>query len=336
MRKLEDIQITFIKKASSSINEDEPLVIKTIPPSLAYSYSPKFVSQNLLGRVVPVYQYAGGSGKSISFSLDLHEDIHPKPGETLDSLVQKIRSLAAPVVDTSGYTKEYPKVLFMLGEIEAFVKVEVDVEWHKPIRNGKYIMATVGFKLNILEELKEITTTSIYEDVGGDIVGFENLHFGDTMSYILTQEEVDNFNKYNIANITGINLNNFIISDYDLRGDHTQHSAWDAEVLKMKGMFGAYQETYGNYFEASKSKNNVNITKILNTMYELPATEKDYNKLKNDLEKIAKDNKTIIEHYYYEEGLTSVERDRAIQFLDRTIKTMLDIASGVVGNGAAP
>ena len=124
MRKLEDIQITFIKKASSSINEDKPLVIKTIPPSLAYSYSPKFVSQNLLGRVVPVYQYAGGSGKSISFSLDLHEDIHPKPGETLDSLVQKIRSLAAPVVDTSGYTKEYPKVLFMLGEIEAFVKVE--------------------------------------------------------------------------------------------------------------------------------------------------------------------------------------------------------------------
>lgn len=326
-----NIQMSFTR--TSDIKPNEVITLKTIPQSISYSYSPKFISQNVLGRATPIYQYSGAGGQSMSFSIDLHEDVHTEEGETLDDVIKKIKRLSTPEVDAGGFLiEEYPRVLFELGELYYFVKVETVVEWKKPMRNGKYILATVSFTLDVLEELKEIIHRDYLEKVGERIDG--DYYYGDTMGYVLTQKQLDSEAHTVVKSLYNVNLDNLLIDSYNLIGNKTQIAAWDAEVQRLINLFGVYQRTDSSTFD---SKRQGKIKGIAEDTYELPTTRDDYKELEKRLNRIKADHNKIVEDYYQKniDNMLTSERDAVKKYIEGIIDTLLDIANGVVGYGPA-
>lgn len=314
------------------LNPTTIIEVPNIPQGIDIKYTPKFTAQQMLGRQTPLYQYSGASGVSYTFNVELHEDIHVKPGETLNTLINDIKSLSAPRMRAGGYVGGYPEVFFTLGDLSAFVKVETDITWKKPMRQGKYIMAQVNFVLDVVEEtpiLKEFWHT---EEVGQQIEGLEDLYYSDEMRFLTTSERGyhDNLTS-SYGSLIGYNVNR-----YDGEGRTTASKTWDATQQKMIDLFGIYRED-------DDLKEILDGNTTLKTMFdegvrEMPKSSKDYNKFKKDLLELRKTtHKTVADTYRKEvsETMTRAEMQQVIRYVDSLIDTLLDIASGVMGYGAA-
>lgn len=328
MNRNKELKIVFTR---TTINDVEEIEIKTIPQNVDYTYRPNFTSQSVLGRATPMYQYTGATGKSLSFSIELHEDIHVEAGESLDTLVQRIKTLSSPVVDRGGYAEEYPRVYFSLGELEAFVKVETDVTWKKPIRDGKYIMAEIGFKIDILEELREVEYRQFQEVVVDDVDG--EVYYGDALRYAYSQEQDKRYKA--IKEKYGIEVDNILIDSANLTGGKTYITTWDASVERIKNLYGAYQEIYGDELVIGKTTIDLK-DKHENYSIKLPEVRDDYDRVKEDLEALRKQQHLMLEEYYKKGTITTAEREQIRKHIDNTINTLIAVASGVVGYGAAP
>lgn len=322
------IEMLFTRITESSIKE---ITVPEIPQTIHYKYSPKFSSQNLLGRATPIYQYSGASGASYSFSVTLHEDAHTKGNQTLEDLIDSIKSLSAPDNDRYGNLGTYPRVLFTLGELNALVKVEVNVEWKKPVRNGKYIMADVSFTIDVVEEMQPVRVLE-YEDNLSPLVEGDYFYDETMMSYVLTSDQAENFM---LQGIYGTSINNFITYPDSIIGMSTREVAWDASVENLRSVFGVYGDLI-TFTEKGRIKTLVD---LLDERILLPQTITDVKQVIKNLKELKKQHEKTIKKYYEDEDIyaqmTRKEVQQVIDYIDTVINNLINMAEGAVGYGAA-
>ena len=152
-----------------NINTGEWVFIPVIPDSLSASYSANFQSVTTHGLIRPIRYYTGGSEKSVSFTIKMHEDLMHKDlmhedlqyrylntsdeyanaGNNLYALVDVIKRLSEPTEPNTDYEKQVllpPKVYFQLGnQFAGSGHIDTSVSFSVPFRNGRYIMADISF-----------------------------------------------------------------------------------------------------------------------------------------------------------------------------------------------
>ena len=158
-----------------NINTEEWVFIPVIPDSLSASYSANFQSVTTHGLIRPVRYYTGGSEKSVSFTIKMHEDLMHKDlmhedlqyrylntsdeyanaGNNLYALVDVIKRLSEPTEPNTDYEKQVllpPKVYFQLGnQFAGSGHIDTSVSFSVPFRNGRYIMADISFTFTFHE-----------------------------------------------------------------------------------------------------------------------------------------------------------------------------------------
>jgi hypothetical protein len=155
-----------------NINTEEWVIIPVIPDSLSASYSANFQPVTTHGLIRPVRYYTGGSEKSVSFTIKMHEDLQYKYSNTksdeyantkgnLYALVDVIKRLSEPPnTDHDSQVLLPPKVYFQLGnQFAGTGHIDTSVSFSVPFRNGRYIMADISFTFVFHEifRLNELT-----------------------------------------------------------------------------------------------------------------------------------------------------------------------------------
>lgn len=155
-----------------NINTGEWVFIPVIPDSLSASYSANFQRVTTHGLIRPVRYYTGGSEKSVSFTIKMHEDLMHKDlmhedlqyrylntsdeyanaGSNLYALVDVIKRLSEPNTDREKQVLLPPKVYFQLGnQFAGTGHIDTSVSFSVPFRNGRYIMADISFTFTFHE-----------------------------------------------------------------------------------------------------------------------------------------------------------------------------------------
>jgi hypothetical protein len=137
-----------------------------IPESLSYDYSPNYSGKGTLGRMSPIQIYSGGSAKVYSFNLTIHEDMMINTNyDNIIDFVDAIKSLSYPTISKEGILKK-PQVEFHLGELSGLGIVKTSINWRKPFRDGRYILADISFNITVEEVLPspEVEEIVIEED----------------------------------------------------------------------------------------------------------------------------------------------------------------------------
>ena len=171
-----------------NINTEEWVIIPVIPDSLSASYSANFQSVTTHGLIRPVRYYTGGSEKSVSFAIKMHEDLQYKysnksdeyvnAGSNLYALVDVIKGLSEPSTDHKKQVLLPPKVYFQLGnQFAGTGHIDTSVSFSVPFRNGRYIMADISFTFVFHEIFSSNELTAEITEPGELIVGIgiENL-----------------------------------------------------------------------------------------------------------------------------------------------------------------
>jgi hypothetical protein len=141
-----------------NINTEEWVSIPVIPDSLSASYSANFQSVTTHGLIRPVRYYTGGSEKSVSFTIKMHEDLqyeysnnksdeYTNTKSNLYALVDVIKRLSEPPnTDHDSQVLLPPKVYFQLGnQFAGTGHIDTSVSFSVPFRNGRYTMADISF-----------------------------------------------------------------------------------------------------------------------------------------------------------------------------------------------
>jgi len=146
-----------------NINTAEWVIIPVIPDSLSASYSANFQSVTTHGLIRPVRYYTGGSEKSVSFTIKVHEDLQYEYSNTksdeyantksnLYALIDVIKRLSEPNTDHVNQVLLPPKVYFQLGnQFAGTGHIDTSVSFSVPFRNGRYIMADISFTFTFHE-----------------------------------------------------------------------------------------------------------------------------------------------------------------------------------------
>lgn len=168
-----------------NVNTEEWVIIPVIPDSLSASYSANFQSVTTHGLIRPVRYYTGGSEKSVSFAIKIHEDLQYKYSNKLDeyvnagnnlyALIDVIKRLSEPTEPNTDYEKQVllpPKVYFQLGnQFAGTGHIDTSVSFSVPFRNGRYIMADISFTFTFHEIFESNKLTVEITEPGELIVG---------------------------------------------------------------------------------------------------------------------------------------------------------------------
>lgn len=297
------------------------IAIPIVPESFNLQYSPNYASSNILGRMTPIYQYTGASGVSYSFSIKLHEDIHTK-GQSLQELVDDIRSLSYPHISKGEEIDHFPSVLFFLGDIDDKVIVETDINWELPFRDGRYIVATINFNLKRVEKLDEVISKNYEGDYEIDTDNYVIIKYsGGTLT---TQSMKDNpydiyddKQRYNYINIEEwdaskdrfINIAENTISIINKKDIGTKATKDAITILQpfidyLQGSdFNKYIDNYKDYNMLDNYDLIIKaLEAILKRIYDKEAVEYF---LKEDIEKIINEFKALIKTITYAESLVT-------------------------------
>jgi hypothetical protein len=172
-----------------NINTEEWVFIPVIPDSLSASYSANFQSVTTHGLIRPVRYYTGGSEKSVSFTIKMHEDLlhkdslHEDPqykysnkldeyanaDSNLYALVDVIKRLSEPSTDYKKQVLLPPKVYFQLGnQFAGTGHIDTSVSFSVPFRNGRYIMADISFTF-VFHEIFESNKLTVETTEPGEL-----------------------------------------------------------------------------------------------------------------------------------------------------------------------
>lgn len=157
-------------KGENPVEIDIPI----IPNNVTYDYTPNFSTQNVLGRVTPIYSYLYGSDETYSFTLTLHADMFR---EELIEVVDKIKMLSYPI-NQNGITN-YPEIYFQLGELAGIVIVDTSIDWKKPIISKHYALVDIGFSLRLTRKFEKLESIIIERDTDtGNIKAGSRVYIG--------------------------------------------------------------------------------------------------------------------------------------------------------------
>lgn len=122
-----------------------------MPEEFTETHSTIFEQIDIKSRSNPLASYAGSTSRTVDISVDIHEDYLAEfNGGRADirDFVAAVRSITYP--QYQGTIVIPPRVLIRIGN---FFKLKgycnsCSVTWKKPIRNGRFISATLSFSLS--------------------------------------------------------------------------------------------------------------------------------------------------------------------------------------------
>lgn len=132
-----------------------------LPDEFTESHTANFEPFDIKSRSNPLASYGSGSARNVSISVDIHEDYLAEfNGGSADirEYIAAIKSITYP--EYQGTLVVPPKVLLRVG---TFLKIQgyctsCSITWKKPIRDGRFIFATVQF--DISEALEQAYSAS--------------------------------------------------------------------------------------------------------------------------------------------------------------------------------
>ncbi len=175
----ETIKLYFYRSGSKG-NEAIEINLDIIPQNIKYSYSSSFASQ-ALGKSSPAFLYTGGSDATYSFSIDIHEDMLPSGYNNIVEFVDKIKQLSYPAAKSQTTEGEYlleeslRTVYFQIGSIAGKGSVNTSVTWQKPFRNGRYVMATIGFTIVVEHRFSKVAQDTRERLVAADAAVYQDV-----------------------------------------------------------------------------------------------------------------------------------------------------------------
>lgn len=142
-------QIVFINVTAPRV-ANEPIILDFVPEDVSDDYSADFNSVKPLARANPIYIYTGGSDRSLSFSLKIHEDLLPNDirfktdgAPDLRKFINHIAALSYPV--RLGGVIAPPRIYLKIGKFySGFGYINTTISWSN-IRDGRYTLADLKF-----------------------------------------------------------------------------------------------------------------------------------------------------------------------------------------------
>lgn len=309
--------------------------LDVIPDSVAHAYNANWESQDILGRMSPVYAYKNGSEETYSFSVVLHEDIMSGKyqGSSLVELIEDIRSLSYPIQATSNANLFMPRVYFQIGEIAGYGIVKTSVEWNKPFRSGHYVYATINFDITIDEKILPIkvqtiqTTNKLPEDfylVGSQVIS----------AYTRAQTEGI------VDSLSGVaTFITDLVDPSDADGLNAVRRGWASEsfdysVQRLGNIYNAFTSTDADLSGLSFIKS---LTSMDFQQYQSKAvslSSKDYDRW---FDGYIRDFNAFVDYYYKEinPDMTDDERQAVKDEFFLTINSIKELAREVAGYAAS-
>lgn len=139
---------------------NEVVKLNLIPNGVSEAYKQRIISETPYGTYSPMYFYAGGEGKTISFDFELHEDenyelVTDNRNNTVDrsiyALIEKLKRMNEPTVKQDSLIE--PSVYIQLGSQFAgkgFLNLNFD--FNKPFRNDRYVRVKVTLTFTFIDE----------------------------------------------------------------------------------------------------------------------------------------------------------------------------------------
>lgn len=337
--KLNQNSIYFIKTYSHTEDILE-IEIPVVPTGVQFSYTANFASHNILGRVTPLYQYIGGSGETLGFTVEIHEDVHVPKGKTLEEFIDDIKSLSYPYIKKDGGIEYFPQVKFFLGELEADVIVETSIVWQKPFRDGRYIRATINFELKVIEYMEKVEASEIVETIetlDGDYI------YVDSNKYVYTAEQKVYVQTLKLKDRYGLSFTGIEIREYSPIYDT---KIWDRTInslnitykelerkFKDSGEFGSHEKKW--------FKNMSELTAITNTAQLTGTSFGSYRDLEAHVKTLKTQYRKLLDDYYDkvsgvdgEQLIIMSEIEAMIVEFNANLDTLLLVAKEVLGNGS--
>lgn len=146
--------------------------LPVIPQEFSDTNSPNFNSVAMMGRSVE-YQIYNSTSRSVSFTLQLHEEIAPDSGTTslgnydyVHNVVDLIESCCYPDYDSQGAVNHPPEVLFNIGNQFRIrgVLESCSATWTTPFTDGKYVNCNLN--LSVKETTGPYSSSEIVEMKG--------------------------------------------------------------------------------------------------------------------------------------------------------------------------
>ncbi len=145
-----------------SVLQKKSISLPLIPDSLSEQYSPNVINKQAFGALHPVYFYADKEEKTLSFSLDIHEDMEMNgaPIGNLTKFLEKLNRFSYPKV--VGGVVEGPETYIQLGrQFAGLGHIEVDFSYKKPFSRGRYKMASINLTFKFHELFDNLSTSVI-------------------------------------------------------------------------------------------------------------------------------------------------------------------------------
>lgn len=148
-------------------NTGEEIELDVVPEAVSATYTSRIVKQAPFGVMHPINFYTGGTAKSISFNMDLHEDLDGLQVDantrSIYALIDRLKSMSEPK-SLDGRLME-PLVYLQLGhQFAGKGHIKTGVTFNTPIRRGRYVYInlTVDFTYHEDFQISNI-------DIDGDV-----------------------------------------------------------------------------------------------------------------------------------------------------------------------
>lgn len=132
---------------------NDKIVVDLIPEEVSDATQGQYDEVVPRGRSNPIYGYSTSGPRTVSFTVQLHDDYCPGNHGSIVNYVNRLRALAYPAYN--GGSISSPKCLVRVGDMINFTGVckEVSVTWKKPYRDGFYLNAEVSLSFDEVQSI---------------------------------------------------------------------------------------------------------------------------------------------------------------------------------------
>lgn len=150
--------------------------IDILPDTISEAYSPRVVKKSPFGIAHPLNFYVGGSEKTLSMSIDVHEDVDALKGSTLYEFVSRLKNMSLSSQGKTSSGDDYikpPEVYFQLGDqFAGRGHITTSFEYKKPFSNGRYKVVTISITF-VFHELFDSRSLNMMTIEGSNIISEE-------------------------------------------------------------------------------------------------------------------------------------------------------------------
>lgn len=176
--------------------------LPVIPNSVSASYTASLKQLSSFGILHPINYYVGGSAKTISFAVDVHEDLvmdytgrENTERNNLYHMLDILKAMSEPREDNGRL--EPPHVYMQLGnQFAGKGHIETTISLATPYRDNRYVLANINITFTFHDSFKNSELEIVSEEPGSLKIG---LGVSDLERLDVTEENFENFFKENFG-----------------------------------------------------------------------------------------------------------------------------------------